>query len=250
VSNQADLLLADIRQEVLESAAVNHPYLNAMSSGRFLNLDVALQDFAYQYGLYSARFTDYVTAVVENLTREDHQQTLMANLAEEHGHCVDADLPANVLTSVAGHSHVDLFRRFQSALGVDACYTPSARMPAVGEVWSQQFLALCRLSDHVGIGAIGIGTEMIVSRVYEQILLGIKHHSNLTLHERVFFDLHSQCDEEHAEQLLGIAADLAQDPHGREQIEYGARMAVALRVEFWDSMWERMQVNPASAMNT
>jgi len=72
-----------ISDEALGSAAVNHPYLRAIREGDVPNIDWALKDFAFQYGLYSTSFTRYVSAVIKNLRNADHKQT-RANLAEEH----------------------------------------------------------------------------------------------------------------------------------------------------------------------
>ena len=98
----------------------------------------------------------------------------------------------------------------------------------------------------MGAGAIGIGTELIVSRIYEQILVALKTHSTLTMSERVFFDLHTVCDEKHAEEMISIAEDLARDPASCEAIARGVEMAIAMRVEFWDRMLERAQGFPAA----
>ena len=106
------------------------------------------------------------------------------------------------------------------------------------------------MNECVGVGAIGIGTELIVSRIYNQILDGLKTYSNLTMTQRVFFDLHSQCDEKHAAQVLFIAKELAQDHTACEQIEYGAKMAIKLRIAFWDKMLERAHVLPAATTLT
>jgi pyrroloquinoline quinone (PQQ) biosynthesis protein C len=106
-----------ISVEALESTAANHPYLRAISEGDFPNMELAIKDFAFQYGLYSARFTRYVAAVIENLGNARHKQILLTNLDEEKGLIRDVELPPDVLTSVTGQSHASLFRRFQEALG-------------------------------------------------------------------------------------------------------------------------------------
>jgi pyrroloquinoline-quinone synthase len=238
--------IKDISADVLDSAAANHPYLQAMREGDFPNVDLAFKDFAFQYGLYSTTFTRYVSAVIKNLSNTEHKKILLANLAEEQGDTHDVDLPPDVLASVVGQPHTNLYRRFQKALGIDADYCKTAQQCQTSLLWSQQFLQLCKINECVGVGAIGIGTELIVSRIYDQILEGLKTHSNLTMTQRVFFDLHSQCDEEHAAQMLLIAEDLAQDSTACEQIEYGARMAINMRISFWDKMLERAHNFPAS----
>jgi len=236
-----------IGAEALDSAAVNHPYLRAMSEGDFPNIDMAFKDFAFQYSLYSARFTRYVSAVIENLSDAEHKQILLTNLAEEKGAVNDVELPPEVLASVTGQPHASLFHRFQEALGVNADYRKATDKCQTGLLWSRQFLQLCEMNECVGVGAIGIGTELVVSRIYNQILEGLKAHSDLTMKEYVFFNLHSQCDEHHAAQITLIVEDLARNSAACEQIEYGVKMAISMRVIFWDKMHERARNFPASA---
>ena len=231
--------------EVVHSSAVQHPYLQALREGSFPNVRLALQDFAFQYGLYSAEFARYLSAVIENVSDPGHREILMTNLAEEQGDVHDMDLSPEVLASVDGQPHPELYRRFQDALGVPAGsreVTPACP----GRVWSQQFLQLCRMNEFVGVGAIGIGTEYIVADIYDQILEGIRAHSDLTASQRVFFDIHSQCDEEHAEQMMVLTEALARDADACEQIEFGIRSAIEYRSSFWDAMLVRARSFRAS----
>lgn len=237
--NLGPAFIKRISSETLASAAANHPYLDAIKTGTFPNVDLAFKDFAFQYSLYSTNFTHYVSAVIQNLTSTEHKQILLANLAEEQGDTHDIELPPNVLASVTGQPHASLYRRFQEALGINDNFRDTTPKCQTGVLWSKQFLQLCEMNEHVGVGAIGIGTELIVSSIYKQILEGLKKHSDLTMTQRVFFDLHSQCDDEHAAQMLLISEDLAHDHTACEQIEYGVNMAINMRVLFWDKMLER-----------
>lgn len=238
--------IEQLSAEALDSAAVNHPYLHAIREGDFPDFNRALKDFAFQYSLYSSRFTRYVSAVINNLHNDHHKQTLRTNLAEEQGLSHDVELPPDVMESIAGQPHAVLFRRFQEALGIDSDFRATTDQCQTGLLWSKQFLQLCEMNQYVGVGAIGIGTELIVSSIYNQILQGLNQHSALTMKQHVFFNLHSACDEEHAAQIALIAADLARDSSSCEQIEYGVNMAINMRVMFWDKMLERAQSFPSS----
>ncbi len=230
-----------ISAEVLDSSAVNHPYLQVFSNGGFPNFNLALKDFAVQYGLYSASFIRCLSAVIEQLSNNEHKQTLLCNLAEEKGKMHDIDLPEEIIASIQGQPHTRLYQRFQTAVGVDTASQKNYSHSEIGQLWSKQFLQLCNENEYVGVGAIGIGTELIVSSIYRQILKGLKAHSSLTVNERVFFDLHSQCDDDHAEQLLTIAEELAVDERSCQEIERGAMLAVNMRTMFWDQMLVRAQ---------
>lgn len=239
-----------ISTEAQDSAAVNHPYLCAFREGDFPDFELAVRDFAFQYGLYSSRFVRYVSAVIKNLGNAEHKNILCSNLAEEQGEAHDVGLPADVFASIVGQPHAQLYRRFQEALGVDTRYRETMPQCQTAVLWSRQFLQLCEMNECVGVGAIGIGTELIVSRIYHQILEGLEAHSNLTMTHRVFFDLHSKCDEQHASQMLLIAEDLARNRAACEQLEYGARMAIVLRTLFWDKMLDRARSLAESPVNS
>ena len=228
-----------------DSKAANHPYLDALANGSLPNMQMAIQDFAFQYGWYSKDFVKYLNAVISCLSQESHRVILRENLAEENGHTHDIELPAEVAASIQGVPHSLLYERFQDSIGVDANYKSSSAPSATASHWSEQLLNLCQMNQYVGVGAIGIGTEFIVSKIYKKILNCLQRHSSLSATERVFFDLHSECDDEHAEQLLEITEALAKDSSSREQIEYGVREAFHLREMFWDCMLERAQNMPA-----
>ena len=236
------------------SPAVDHPYLRALAAGELPNMFGALQDFAGQYGAYSRHFVASVTAVIDSLENESHKKMLRANLAEERGEVLDADLPPAMIELVAGQPHAKLYRRFQEALGVSVTAVKqqpesesrSASVSSPGALWGQRFRALCSEDQYCGIGAIGIGTELIVSPIYAQILQAIKEHSDLSFADRVFFDLHSVCDAEHADQLLQISRELAVSKQATEKIIEGARAALSLRIDFWDQMLERALALPRS----
>lgn len=239
-----------ISTEALASSAVNHPYLEAIQGGKFPNIALAIKDFAFQYSLYSREFPRYLSAVINNLNSAQHKEMLLENLTEEQGDTHDVELPPDVLASISGIPHTHLFRRFQEAVGVDDHYRTTTHQSQAAVLWRDQFLHLCEIDECVGIGALGIGTEFIVSSIYNQILEGLKAHSDLTMTERVFFDLHSHCDDEHAAQMLSIAKDLAIDSTACERIEYGAKMALKMRELFWDEMLVRAQHFPAVASST
>lgn len=242
--------LNKISSEAIASSAVNHPYLQAFQNGAFPNIEFAIKDFAFQYGIYSSQFPLYLSAVINNLKNPQHKQVLLDNLSEEKGDTHDIELPLDVLSSITGVPHTQLYIRFQEAVGVDERYREAADQSQAATLWRDQFLQLCESDEYVGIGAIGIGTEFIVSRIYQQILKGLARHSDITITERVFFDLHSHCDDEHADHMLSIAQDLAVDSTACEKIEYGAKTALNMRAIFWDEMLVRAHAIPATESST
>ncbi len=242
IDSSSTAFVRHLKTKALNSAAVKHPYIHALHRGDLPDMKAAFKDFAFQYGLYSRHFVEYLSAVIGQLSSAVHKQTLQHNLAEETGNAHDADLPPHILASVDGKTHSYLYMRFQDAIGADKHYRETTPPCKTAELWSAQFLQLCQTNEYVGIGAIGIGTELLVSEIYSQLLEGLKVHSELSIEQRVFFDLHAECDQEHANQMLQITEDLAQNQAAREQIEFGVNMALQLRILFWDKMLERARL--------
>lgn len=234
-----------ICDHAITSSATKHAYLTAFRQGELPDMALAIKDFAFQYGIYSSKFIRYLSEVIRLLADPEHKNILVENLTEEQGDTHGITLPAEVLATVEGVPHTQLYQRFQLAVGINEQYKTVTPQSQTAVLWSDQFLQLCKTDQYVGVGAIGIGTELIVSHIYNQILEGLKAHSELSMTERVFFDLHSQCDDEHAEQMLLIANDLATDEMACERIEYGVKMAIQMRTVFWDKMLERALNFPA-----
>ena len=229
-----------LTKTALHSSAVNHRYLDLLAAGGDRQFEKVISDFALQYGFYSDRFVHYVLAVIANLDDKVHQRILQGNLDEEYGNTHDVMLPEDVMDSIVGQPHTLLFKRFQRATGITEEMLGSIRPDSPGILWANKFEALCKENALAGIGALGFGTEFIVSSIYQKILCGIKMAGFLAPTDHVFFDLHAECDDEHAQQFVHIASDLLVDSEAESQIEYGMAQALKLRSEFWDQMLERV----------
>jgi hypothetical protein len=90
------------------------------------------------------------------------------------------------------------------------------------------------------IGAIGIGTESVVKFMYKHLTNAIQKHTSLTKEEYVFFELHSEIDDEHGELMLQIASDLLKEnPDNYFDLRKGMLKALNLRAMFWENMYNR-----------
>ncbi len=239
--NTLNVFIDRLTQKALHSQAVNHPYLQYFAGENTDNAEGMVRDFALQYGFYSANFIAYVSSVIENLDKQSHRDVLQENLDEERGNVHGVDLPPDVLETVIGQPHSLLFQRFQQAAGVSASSKRNVSNADPGVAWARGFQTLCSENVLVGIGALGLGTELIVSSIYSKILSGIKTATNIAPKDYVFFELHSECDDDHAQQLLLVASQLAIDSDAERQIEYGMSRALELRCRFWDQMLERSE---------
>jgi pyrroloquinoline quinone (PQQ) biosynthesis protein C len=228
-------------QEALNHRAVQHPYLKALANGEFEDMESVLKDFAAQYGAYSSWFPRYLTGVISKLESPEHRTHLLDNLAEESGHLHEEDLEAIRALGikdewVQGIPHPVLFRRFQSAMGVD-----SSKPDIEVQIWREQFLSLINNGTEAeAVGAIGLGTESIVKFIYKDIIQSIEKYTTLNMEQYVFFPLHTEVDDEHGLILLEIANQLASKSEDAAiELRKGMLKALNIRAAYWDNMHQR-----------
>ena len=231
----------DLTASALHHRAVHHPYLKALAAGTLPDTRWALRDFAQQYYSYSKNFPKYLQATIAQLSDPRHRLALMENLAEESGHYEEEELSLleryNIRREwIVDQPHPVLFRRFADALGADLDNTPESDASVC---WSEMFLLLLTHGTPAeAVGALGLGTENIVSTIYQSFVIAIGR-TELSIEDTVFFPLHTQVDDAHLETLQDIAVDLAQTPEGRQGLRRGMLKALQLRSVFWDWMYER-----------
>ena len=252
-NDHRDSDLQALIRESLAHPAIRHPFLTRFAQCDFPNMVSVLRQYALEYSGYSAWFPRYLTTVISRLSQAEHREKLEHNLEEEQGHLGEDDCQALLAqginpASVAGVPHPVLFRRFCDALGIhrEELGTPS---PAASR-WRSRFLNyLQNATAAEAVGALGLGTEHIVRPVYEQLLKGIIGMGTLRRDEFVFFELHCLVDDQHQQDLLEIARDLAAAPNGSAELRRGMQTALAMRCEFWDHLYNeilnKQMVNPA-----
>lgn len=244
-----DLYVCQLALESLHHRAVRHPYLEALAAGTLPDIEWAMRDFARQYHGYSRAFPKYLTAVMSRLDSSAHRLALLDNLTEESGTYAAEELEEleeiGVEPSwVVGVPHPELFARFSRAMGVVP--DPESEHTMV-QVWRELFLAtLTAGSPAEAVGALGLGTENIVSTIYRPFVAACEQLGTLSPRDSVFFTLHTAIDDDHQETLQRIAADFAVTERGRADLRRGMIKALVCRAAFWDWMLARA-MDPARA---
>ena len=237
------VFIDDLIEESLAHRAVNHPYLKALGTGDLPDVEWALRDFADHYYGYSLHFPRYLTTVISKLVDPAHRAALLQNLTEESGHYEDeeyAELAAIGVERewIEGIPHPQLFRRFREATGITAAYAPEHE--AIELVcWRESFLmTLTYGSPAEALGALGLGTENIVSTIYRPFVSALAT-TQLQPRDTVFFPLHTAVDDHHQEALAEISGAFAARPGGKGDLRRGMIKALSLRSSFWDWLYER-----------
>lgn len=250
--------LADVSGQVEELAAralthraVQHPYLRALAAGALPDVRWALADFARHYHGYSSHFPRYLLATTARLPDPAHRVALLQNLTEESGSYEAAELAELAAIGVepewiVGVPHPELFRRFAAALGVNPAEPGAAEADAL-VCWRELFLQLLTHGTPAeAVGALGLGTEQIVSTIYQPFVAAIAMVRDLSPRDTVFFPLHTAVDDHHQATLQAIACDYARTEDGIVELRRGMLKALKLRASFWDWLYARA-LDPARA---
>ncbi|MFC0103326.1 TenA family transcriptional regulator [Sphingopyxis terrae] len=237
------VFINDLVEESLNHRAVHHPYLRALSDGDLPDTQWALADFADHYYGYSLHFPRYLTTVISKLEIPAHRGSLLENLTEESGVYGEEEYAELAAVGVErewieGVPHPQLFRRFREATGITSPYSPDDE--AIELVcWRESFLGtLTYGSAAEALGALGLGTENIVSTIYVPFVKALSR-TDLNPRDTVFFPLHTAVDDHHQEALEEISLHFAATPTGKGDLRRGMIKALSLRSSFWDWMYER-----------
>ncbi|MFT6107660.1 MAG: pyrroloquinoline quinone (PQQ) biosynthesis protein C [Planctomycetota bacterium] len=240
-----DALLA----RAIQHEATDHRCLARFGRGGYGQRSI---EFARSYGRwyqgYSAWFPHYLRAVIERLESPEHRRLLASNLAEEQGRLDEDDRAALVAlgidaAAVDGVPHPELFGRFCRALGLQSADLDVPPVPTIE--WRSALRASLRAgSGAYAVGALGLGTEAVVSTIYQPIVQGLKRLPELQKQDIVFFELHCHVDDQHYEDLRTIAIDLAGTRVGRLELERGMHDALELRLQFWTAFERHVATSP------
>jgi pyrroloquinoline-quinone synthase len=234
--------VSSLKDYAEKSPAIQHPLLRAIALGEFRDLPGTITRFLREYYFYSYHFTQYLTAVMSRLERPEHRSMLMPNVMEENGQMDEehnAELRrAGIEPSFVAAPHPELFRRFLAAIGLSREQILQQPPHLATMAWVDTFANLCRHgSQEQAVGALGLGTEGIVRHVYLELLQGIKKAwPQMTLKDRVFFDLHAHLDDEHAHVMRIITIELCRTVAGRRRVAMGVLQALNARRTFFDHM--------------
>lgn len=223
--------------ERLREAQQNHGFwrnrlLEACTAGALTKADFR---FVFsQYYLYSKNFTRYLAALMASCDSDYYRARLAENLWEEGGMAQPED------------RHAEIFRRFlRDGLDIDIAkveYLDSTRY------FVREYRDFCSSSNAAaGAAFLSLGTEAIVARLYGVMVRGLEQAGIGSEHLR-FFQIHMECDDEHALTLEQMMLSYAGAPGWYETCWQALNHALDLRDRFFDQLYEHLQLRRLSGM--
>jgi quercetin dioxygenase-like cupin family protein/pyrroloquinoline quinone (PQQ) biosynthesis protein C len=207
-----------------------HPLWSSRLFALFQNGTLDRSDLKYifsQYQLYSRSFTRFISAVMANCESDYFRARLSQNLWEEGGGCAPEK------------RHAELFRSFlRDALDVPA--PEDTEFEVFTQHFTREYLTSCLGNDPIaGAAFLSLGTESIVPRMYTIFMTGLRA-AGLRTDQLEFFQLHVECDDDHAETLEQMMISYASEPRWFDTCRRAMQRALDLRLEFFDRLAEAL----------
>lgn len=223
----------------LEQLCAKHPIWNnplfiACEQGT-LNID----DFQFlfsQYYYYSKNFSRLLAAVMANCDNDYYRSMLTQNLWEESG---EKDID---------NRHAEIFRKFLvSSLQI---LPEEIHFEEFAMQFGDTYLQYCLDSPIIeSSAALSLGTEGIVSRMYSIFRAGLLA-AGLKAEELQFFNIHIECDDEHAATIQEIMLLYVNEKHWLERCKQAMIKVLDLRHQFFNQIYDvmiRRRINPLIA---
>jgi len=189
------------------------------------------EDYQYifsQYYYLSKNFTRLISAAIVNCENEYFRAKLSENLWEEAGE------------EEIEHRHSVLFEKFLSdTLGLGDLN--SVKSESYTELFFEKYLSQCSSKDTLCVAAmLSLGSEGIVSRLYKffkkgLLSVGIKDESLL------FFNLHIDCDDDHAEVLEQLMLSFCHEEGWYERCARSVKYILNIRDEFFYNIFNGLK---------
>jgi pyrroloquinoline-quinone synthase len=211
--------LAELRDEVGAHPGVNHLLLSRLRTGRYTKSDYKV--FGLQHYPMVGTFTRYMELLLLRAPSSEQKLWLAKVLVDEYGEGSDGD------------DHAKLYLRYMRSMGVEEGEEETT--PLCAAVWEfiGNHLRICSEEPFlVGLGALGPGHEWAIPKMFNQIIPGLER-AGMGYEERMYFDLHTEQDIEHANWMSQALAQLGQDDEARALVRRGALLSLGARFRFW-----------------
>lgn len=212
-----------------------HPFLARCTAGELTLPDV--RALASQMYRFTREFSPMLAKILAVCPDEEVRVVIGENLFEELG---EGD---------PRRTHVELFRHFTRALGLDDRTVDA--MPTEPETRHliEVYMSLPERHGYLpALAAVCFASEGIVSTLYARLQSGIEHAIVLTPDDVIFFDLHIKTDHGHAAALVEVLEPRLAD--GAELVTAVAAVLEAMdaRRGFFDGV-VRLAARLAAEMN-
>lgn len=214
-----------VLRRALPRRAAEHPFIQAMSSGKATEEQVRIQ--CIQFYFHTIAFVNGLARLASRCNIPEIRREIAHGLYEEE---------TGKLTGTA--PHLELYYRYARSWG----YTPEQlrdggvyMLPETSALINWYMYACDRLSPLEAIAVFNVGAEGVnvtfpgLPGLSRKICDALTTHYGRSQEDAFFWDLHDRADQEHSHTGLEILARYADSPEVRQRI----RTAVKMTTDAW-----------------
>lgn len=220
--------LVSFQQTAAQHKLWTHPFINRARQRKLTFAEV--KTLAVQMYQFSKAFNRILASVMANCPDDEAQFVILENLFDEMG---QGDF---------SKAHPILFRRFTRALGISDDELAQLDPTPETEQLIETYLNLAPKYGYLAaLGGICFASEGIVNTLYRHLEKGIEQVKNFTRDDLIFFELHIDLDDDHAEHLAQLIQPRLKSVEDHHRINDAIQMAMNARYRFFDGVQRRTQ---------
>ena len=214
--------LAELRREIGAHPAVNHLFLQRLSTSPMAKQDYRV--FAEHHFPLVCAFTSYLELLLLRAPDSEARLWLAKVLVDEYGEGSE------------GKDHAALYTRFVDATGGDSQRQREARVPAPARDFIRTHQHLVREHSFLfGLGAVGPGHEWAIPTMFESVIPGLRR-AGFHEDEIGYFTLHVLQDDDHGAWLEEALLRVSTTEAAQAEVRAGAMTSLLARARFWDGV--------------
>ncbi|MCX4548653.1 iron-containing redox enzyme family protein [Streptomyces sp. NBC_01387] len=206
-TTKAPLVTARAKHIVAETGVLNNPYFRTLVDG-----SMSLESFRTsqeQLGFAVTYFARPMAVLVSRIEHPADRVGILGNVVEEHGGFRSQEF------------HHETFRGFLASIGSDTVRLNSLKMIPAVHAYNSVLSAVCTWEDpQVGIGCMG-AIEYAFASVSAITGSTAVNRGWVAQADLMHYGLHSEIDEQHAEDFFLLLEPHYRDPAARLRIDQG-----------------------------
>lgn len=210
-----------------------HEFLVRCRTGQLTLSEVKL--LAVQMYKFSQAFNRILASIMSCCPDESAQLVILENLFDEMG---EGD---------SNRAHPALFRYFTRELGIDDATLEA--LPTEPETIDliETYLSIPHQYGYLaGLGAVCFASEGIVKSLYTQLQTGIMGAAAFPKESLIFFDVHIDLDDDHADKLRALLAPRIETTEQGISINRAILEAMDARVQFFNGIGRQAAMSASS----
>lgn len=237
----------------LNHEAVSHHFLvnikKSMAFGQRKTSEITLL-YLTAYSHFTSGFTNHVSLLLEKLVEPSHKEILKENLEEEMGH-YDAETVREIEEIMGGDSkkvqneimgvpHRDLYLKMLTDLETQLGISFRNETALLDRIVAPLIETKKDIGESIEalLGTLYFSSELIVPDLYRFFAEALRSSMKYTDPDLIFFLLHMDMDQDHAEEMRKIVFDHCKTSNQRLKIISATEKMLKARVTFYEQVIE------------